>query len=389
MNSNLVALSNSRYPLVNSPSVSLSLNRSLFQIPSSSRTYELEFRMVTRHQFDFYTFLKEKYSQQAVTQPEYQVLIKNDYGGPSRNLRVLSHEQSIKQSVKKEKVVCIGLEWNVGLSIEEQTTGKNVEQFDVSRLITRTSISFPQCQLDLSHVKQTNLTRDMSYEERYEIELEYKGKALDAFPIMYPILCELVTLFVHAFTYVPKNLSISKWLTLDETLSLSRSIETRIKHPFLRLRSQAINMKRNDIPYLSTYGMTNKLDGERRFLYYEKGTLFLLHTDGPNVARLDSCIPIVCSSLPPTLPCMLLDTEYSAGTFYVFDVIYMEKNGRVVYPTSQVTLSDRLQMIQGVVLKELSMVPKTFYMTTELHELIHGNRNGDGSLDSFFILMMD
>ena len=147
--------------------------------------------------------------------------------------------------------------------------------------------------------------------------------------------------------------------TIEEVKRDMDAIRNLAGFPADRVAVNPINLKRVDFGNLDKYALTNKLDGERKFVVHLRpGELLVMGSKGYQPANPSSVYYIRLGQ--EVLKPFILDTEYYKKRFYVFDVAVYDVNK----PDSDLPHQQRMGSISDVTAQLPFLQPKTFYYQT-------------------------
>jgi ubiquinone/menaquinone biosynthesis C-methylase UbiE len=319
----------------------------------------------------------QEYTNDIYSIPNYKMvsLRETNWIQPLRQSVIIQKEKVNRPTFRKQ---FHGFELRMTESIERNGSFKGGEVKTMKRHIWRNKIEVQiegvKYSYDCSVVESTDLSRAGSKPVvTYEIELElpFDGNLADYARVGISYLLELMyqssidrRFFFKGMPELEKDIDTIRRMTYSKENARFKPVSSTE----LNIRNDPVNLKKEFIPRLNDFAMTNKLDGERR-LIVGLGTneVLILHPNGYIKQKLDSAYYI---NLPFQVPIMVLDAEYYQNTFYIFDVIQppspVEQAPMIAVPTPHQTRMLTLQKDVALMdaLAKSGMQFKTFYYGT-------------------------
>ena len=338
--------------------------RDLFTVENTS--HEFEIRLRTNQygvSLQLYESIKQFFDNESKKQNSFYSVFTEQYEnvlyekkGDSTVYRLRKDKEyiSTKQSIlsededKNKDITYLGFSLRISKAIETEQKGKSLPAGYLARFcryINRTSFIYKKddknkWKIDCSEVTNKRITENdtcgKSSSTTYEIEVEFFPEQANVvfFSELYPVIQQLV-IIMYKNTPVPKQILCLQKNSVDliqRTLLDEIQVNDERFEPhqlFATLRGLAVNIKEQDIETLDRkqYALTNKLDGERKFIFVYNNTIYCLNSGGAflNGTQLDSFY-VLPSKTGVTIPNCLIDCELDHGTFWMFDTLYQEGN---------------------------------------------------------------
>jgi 16S rRNA G966 N2-methylase RsmD len=264
-----------------------------------------------------------------------------------------------KKTVSEHDIPFIGFELRISEAEESALRPEEVPSMFKSyeRVINRTTFtkSFPsgnQVKMDCSSIRNTVFTYDpvskrcipdrQSPRFTWEVEIEMKVARSNTnfFTELLPIL-EQVVIALHEHRLPTNSIVMQRSTVFPYLANLESSMKTRFDS---NLRGLAYNIKERNLQNLSSYAMTNKLDGERKFILVLPKYVFIMNSGGVRDNSLEHFI-----SIPHSLQdvaYMLIDVEYEHGVYHAFDLIFYQFEGKTLLPVDRVSHQERMSLIR-------------------------------------------
>jgi len=229
------------------------------------------------------------------------------------------------------------------------------------RQITRYKIDVGKFSYDCSIISSSSTHPDTpGYNPlvTYEIELELPLKG-DLVEFATQGLSLLIDLLYEKYS-PPDNFIVKDLAFVIADLERARRLTRRPSRGgeyALSFRVDPINLKRDHLPTLKDFAMTNKLDGERKFLIGTgRGDLMVVNPSGYKESNPNSVYYLPTEQETPEL---ILDTEYYRGRFYVFDVVHLSNIQIDVKTTHQNRMAALVSI--GELMKQQNIQAKKFF----------------------------
>jgi len=321
----------------------------------------------------FYQSITQFFDNESKKQDSFYSVVTEDYEhvlyekrGDPKIYRVRKGKNQIttKQSIRKDDITYLGFSLRISKAIETVEKIVSIPRDYLAsfcRYIERTSFIYTQrdqkkWKIDCSKVTNKPISQDGSCGKNsnttYEIELEWFPERANVvfFDECYPVLQQLVHIIYQDVPVPRPFLCVQKTTVLSIVQTLLTEIEmndpTKKSHQlFASLRGLVINIKEKDMDRLDReqYALTNKLDGERKFIFVYQQIVYCLNSGGPFLdgTHLDSFY-VLPSKSGMNLPNCLIDCELDHGTFWMFDTLYVEG---LFFPRTEKHHRDRMACI--------------------------------------------
>lgn len=315
-------------------------------------------------------------SKESYTNTNFTLDKEQQHSSPIRERIVGTNKSFIsKKTIKEDDITFIGFQLRLSEATEDILKKEEVPLLFKSfqRNINRTTFSKKfssgnEIKIDCSMVRNTKFrfmptSKDPVFSKRFEalettltweVELEVKVARSEEnfFDEVIPVLKQ-ISIALHE-NRLPIHSILMQKSKVFEYLS---ELETNMRIKFdSELRGLAYNLKPFHIRSLSDYAMTNKLDGERKFILVIPNYVFIMNSGGVK-ETLEHFIAIPHSLEVPT---MLIDVEYENGTYYAFDLIYFKSSEKTLLPMNRLSHQERMAMIVSEKVP-LSFQIKSFY----------------------------
>ena len=225
------------------------------------------------------------------------------------------------------------------------------------RVIERTTfVHRDGIKIDCSKV--INHMTDRESYTSYEVEIEYTNfPEGSCFEVMYP--------FIQTITSLLMNVSIPYYQCIQYASmeTVFASLRTLLGQPFdTPAVGLAYNLKPHHVATLADYALTNKLDGERKFIYTTSTHLYVFQQYGLKSKGTKTDVFITLPHSIRDMPTMILDCEAYQGTYHMFDVMYYNDATTTIRPSDVVSHRERMSRVPvALVQSVLSFQKKIFY----------------------------
>ena len=299
---------------------------------------ELEYRIKLDFPFDFLKSKLEPFDYDEITTVYYY---------PNNNIRVI--ENSSKQLFFQSKQIINKLDFDLqgypirlALSMEDNICNSSISKSDLknsnyNRYRHKYCKKWFNTLLSLTLIKENNKVH-------HELELEFYNSSLQQQHIH--ILNNLYNLF-KLFFINPIEWMSSKELipVLDEYNNIFKKFLSNNIPPnsMIKFENKPISIDRNNLYNIinnTTHTITNKLNGERYYLYIYNYSVFLLYSNGSKLSTIKVNMYKIGSLKVNFYHNTILDGEYYNGEYYIFDVLFMSN-----YNLTKRKHSERLQSL--------------------------------------------
>ena len=135
-----------------------------------------------------------------------------------------------------------------------------------------------------------------------------------------------------------------------------------------KYEDKPITLSKNMVPQVVTnnYLVTNKLNGQRYFLFITRGIAYLIYNNGSNISSIKSHVWVFLQ-VPHIKDDIIIDGEYFNFNYYGFDLLYTTKNNLRYNPFER-RLYKLGQVIRDIRHEQIKM--KYFKDGTNIHKII-------------------